>query len=109
MRRDLAHPETLRRIPRTPQPFCLSPMLLHLTQAMRVQWSAWRRTAKRRTLDEFPNPQSLKIPPCAGDAHAMECLEENRNAEGFGGECRGALEAAMERRAMDFRLDAPLR
>lgn len=46
---------------------------------------------------------------CAGNAHVMECLEDHRSDDGFGVDCRTQLELVMERRAMDFRLDAPLR
>jgi hypothetical protein len=39
----------------------------------------------------------------------MDCLEGHRNTDGFGPDCRATLEAAMEARAMDFRLDSSLR
>jgi hypothetical protein len=39
----------------------------------------------------------------------MDCLEGHRYTDGFGPDCRSTLETAMEARAMDFRLDAPLR
>ncbi len=39
----------------------------------------------------------------------MECLEDHRADDGFGADCREKLEEVMAARAMDFRLDAPLR
>lgn len=39
----------------------------------------------------------------------MDCLEGHRHADGFGADCRTSLKGVMEARAMDFRLDAPLR
>ncbi|KAK9816541.1 hypothetical protein WJX72_001742 [[Myrmecia] bisecta] len=44
-----------------------------------------------------------------GGAKIMDCLEEHREDPHFSAECKVELEAMMERRAADFRLDAALR
>eukprot|EP00951_Prasinocladus_malaysianus_P013425 scaffold101517_cov39-Prasinocladus_malaysianus.AAC.1 len=44
-----------------------------------------------------------------GNAHAKDCLEENRNEAGFSEDCKTELEKMMERRAQDYRLDPELR
>lgn len=40
-----------------------------------------------------------------GNNQAKECLEDNRDKEGFSKECRVEIEKLMERRARDFRLE----
>ncbi|KAK9820440.1 hypothetical protein WJX72_010380 [[Myrmecia] bisecta] len=44
-----------------------------------------------------------------GGAKIKDCLEEHREDPQFSAECKAELEAMMERRAADFRLDAALR
>ena len=44
-----------------------------------------------------------------GNARAKECLEENREQEGFSPECKAEVEKMMADRAADFRLDAKLK
>ncbi|KAK9821811.1 hypothetical protein WJX81_008502 [Elliptochloris bilobata] len=44
-----------------------------------------------------------------GNARAKECLEDNREKEGFSKPCRDELEKMMAARAADFRLDPKLR
>jgi len=48
-----------------------------------------------------------KVKP--GHVHAKDCLEENRNDPAFSEDCKTEIEAMMERRAVDFRLDPELR
>ncbi len=38
-----------------------------------------------------------------------DCLEAHREEAGFSAECKEELEAMMEKRAADFRLDSTLR
>lgn len=38
-----------------------------------------------------------------------DCLESHREDTGFSAECKDELEAMMEKRAADFRLDSTLR
>lgn len=45
----------------------------------------------------------------AGAARVKDCLEANRNEEGFSQPCREEIDAMIERRVRDFRLDARLR
>ena len=47
------------------------------------------------------------VPP--GNARAKECLEDNREQPGFSPACKTEVEAMMESRASDFRLDPKLR
>lgn len=44
-----------------------------------------------------------------GNARAKECLEEHRLDTGFSEGCKKEVEAMMESRAADFRLDPKLR
>ena len=44
-----------------------------------------------------------------GNARAKECLEDNREKEGFSKPCKDELEKMMAARAADFRLDPKLR
>eukprot|EP00899_Mesostigma_viride_P006852 jgi/Mesvir1/16168/Mv08435-RA.1 len=44
-----------------------------------------------------------------GNARVKDCLEDHRNDPGFSVNCKAQFESMMERRAADFRLDAPLR
>eukprot|EP00951_Prasinocladus_malaysianus_P016396 scaffold127716_cov50-Prasinocladus_malaysianus.AAC.1 len=44
-----------------------------------------------------------------GANRAKDCLEENKDAAGFSEDCKAEIEAMMERRMTDFRLDATLR
>lgn len=44
-----------------------------------------------------------------GNARAKECLEENREKDGFSAQCKTEVEKMMAERAADFRLDAKLR
>lgn len=47
------------------------------------------------------------IPP--GGAAVKECLEEHRNDDGFSESCKEEVDAMVERRVRDFRLDSKLR
>jgi hypothetical protein len=49
-----------------------------------------------------------RTPLCAGNAAVKDCLEENREQDGFTPECKQEIEAMMERRAKDVRLDSTL-
>jgi len=43
-----------------------------------------------------------------GHADTFECLEQNRNSDGFGQQCREQIEEVMQRRSLDFRLNPKL-
>lgn len=45
----------------------------------------------------------------AGAARVKDCLEEHRNDDDFPSDCRDELEAMMQERSTDFRLDSILR
>jgi len=47
------------------------------------------------------------MPP--GQARVKDCLEANRNEEGFSAECKEEIDSMIERRVHDFRLDSRLR
>lgn len=44
-----------------------------------------------------------------GSNRAKDCLEDNMDKSGFSPECKSEMENMIERRSMDFRLDANLR
>jgi Cysteine rich repeat len=60
-------------------------------------------------------PQALDEGACAtalhvtGQSRVKTCLEEHRADDGFSADCRAELEAMMERRMVDFRLDTNLK
>lgn len=50
-----------------------------------------------------------RAPHLAGAAKVKDCLEEHRNDEGFGSQCREEVNKMIEERVHDFRLDSRLR
>ena len=70
--------------------------------------SIWLQLLLRRAGSCMRQRYAQRTPLSAGNAAVKDCLEESRDQGGFTPECKQEIEAMMERRAQDVRLDSTL-